>query len=155
MENNFLNYTANEHDINIYYYSRKMNGILISHENFKSAVEHTDFSNGKKTIFAIHGWQDGHESKFCEVVREAYLRIADVNVFIIDWNSISRMGYIYARSSVPVVAGLLGKLVNSMITNQRLNLDNTIFVGHSLGAHVAGLTGAALHGRVNTIVGKH
>lgn len=57
-----------------------------------------------------------------------------------------------ARNRVPEVATVLARLLNFLVTNGSTQMNRVNIAGHSLGAHIAGLTGKRVtQGRVNTI----
>jgi pancreatic triacylglycerol lipase len=59
-----------------------------------------------------------------------------------------------ARNRVPLVAGVLARLIDFLNDNQFTRTNEVIIAGHSLGAHIAGITGKRVtSGRINTIFG--
>lgn len=115
----------------------------------------TDYSHEKNTIFVIHGWIDSHTTLMAQIVKNAYLVATDVNVFIVDWSKVASEEYVHARNQVVTIGTTLGIMINIMFHNQLLTLDKVSLVGHSLGAHVAGIAGKALDGQFAHIIGKN
>ncbi|XP_072381631.1 pancreatic lipase-related protein 2-like [Diabrotica undecimpunctata] len=118
-----------------------------------SSLQNLGFSTEKFTIFLIHGWRNEYDSDINNVLTEAYLSKHDVNVFVVDWSSLADDLYINAASAVGGVGEIVGKYVQSLVKNNNLDLDRTAIAGHSLGAHVAGIVGLALGGKIDYIVG--
>lgn len=64
------------------------------------------------------------------------------------------INYIAAARRVTEVGPLLGRFINfvNIVTGQ--SLDNMYVVGHSLGAHIAGIAGKSVNtGRLNSVIG--
>lgn len=62
--------------------------------------------------------------------------------------------YYTAVANVPYVGQDTTLLLKSLITHRALNLNDVHFIGHSLGAHVAGFSSKPFHGAVGRITGK-
>lgn len=146
--------TVNPSDIKIYFFSRTTNGKEVNLAN-PAEINQTDYSPSKETIFLIHGWINDHRAPMIESIKNAYLDVADVNVFVVDWGRFAFEEYVHARYLVVAIGKTLAELVSSMVVNNFLSLSKTTIVGHSLGAHIAGTTGKALNKELDTIVGKH
>lgn len=161
-ENTFSIANYNESDltfdpglIKIFYYSRKTkSGKEISIKNAKD-VKQTDYSPSKNTFFITHGWVNDHRAPMCQKVKDAYLAAGDVNVFVVDWSLISFAEYALARNQVIQIGKIVADFISSMVSNKLLSLDKTTFIGHSLGAHIAGTTGKALNKKLGTIIGMY
>ena len=69
----------------------------------------------------------------------AYLRAGDYNVIVVDWSSIANLVYSAAAGNVPKIAERVTEMLNYLKAEFGLNFSTTQLVGHSLGAHVAGL----------------
>lgn len=139
--------------IKIFFYSKKTkSGKEVSIKNAQQ-VKQTDYSPSKNTIFITHGWVNNHQAPMCVKVREAYLAAGDVNVFVVDWSRIAFAEYVLARNQVKQIGKIIAGFISSMVSDKLLSLDKTTFVGHSLGAHIAGTTGKALNKELGTIIG--
>lgn len=149
-------FLINEKDIHVYYYSKKQpNGFEIMHQDYLEDMSLTDFNETRKTIFAVHGWHNNFSSKFCEGITEAFLSNYDVNIFLLDYREVSKLPYLFAFLAVHDVADIFGKLIKALTKYHGLDLGKSIIVGHSLGAQIAGITGAALNGQIDTIIGEY
>jgi pancreatic triacylglycerol lipase len=59
-----------------------------------------------------------------------------------------------ARNRVPEVANVLARFLNFLVTNGSTQMNRVNIAGHSLGAHIAGVTGKRVNqGRVQVIFG--
>lgn len=147
------NYTASPSDVVLFYYSQKHPEQVQFKSTNDSPIAHTDFNPNKTTVFIIHGWLNSHLSQACQRVKDFMLRSHDVNVFTVDWNSITRFDYVIAQANVVQVGQYLANFIKLLVKNHGLDLKKVKLVGHSLGAHVLGNCGAALGGKVGTIMG--
>lgn len=145
---------ASESDVTFYLYTQQNpdNPFVIPGVNF-GAVAGSPFDPRRKNIFISHGWNNHYLSGVNTNVRGAALRVADVNVFVVDWSGPANRFYTTAFSAAPTVGRIEGNFINYLIDTYRLTPKDFKLVGHSLGAHVAGCAGAAVNGLVDSIVG--
>ncbi|KAJ8983363.1 hypothetical protein NQ317_009276 [Molorchus minor] len=148
-----VNTRASEADLSYFFYSRNNNGDVRLTSASVAGLRDTDFNVRRQTLFIIHGWTNNYQSPVNTVIRSAVLPRLDVNVFVVDWSPISERNYLSAQGSVVAVGNFLADFVRSLESTYGLNLSTVTFVGHSLGAHIAGIAGGALDGRVAQIVG--
>lgn len=87
-------------------------------------------------------------------VKNAYINSTEFNVVLVDWSVVAGSNYLTAKYYVPDVSRLIGKCITFMVENVGLDVSKLGLVGHSLGAHVAGVAGKALNGTVNRLIGK-
>ncbi|XP_018568068.1 pancreatic triacylglycerol lipase-like [Anoplophora glabripennis] len=143
-----------ESNIIYWFFSKEnpSNGIPVNRESI-SHLHDTSFNTSRDTIFIVHGWRNTNSSAFITTVREAIVANLDVNIFVVDWSDIAAQSYIPARTSVPDVGKFLAHFIDTLVSDYNLSLSRTTLVGHSLGAQVVGIAGAALNGNVAVIVG--
>lgn len=84
----------------------------------------------------------------------AYLGQGDYNVITVDWNAYASKDYITARTKVVAVGSYIGLMID-YLENIGMSLDDLIVVGHSLGAHIAGVASRSATNTVANLVGKH
>lgn len=88
------------------------------------------------------------------VMVNAYLRHpAQFNVIVVDWGSWAFLPYMNARYELPNLSIHIARFIVFLGMHGNLNLKTTQLVGHSLGAHMAGLIGKRLHSKLAAIVG--
>ncbi|CAD1476901.1 unnamed protein product, partial [Heterotrigona itama] len=109
--------------------------------NDVNSVRNSDWDAKKPTIIVTHGWTSSGTSESCTLVRDAFIKVWNCNVIVVDWNKIAD-DVIYSRvaKSVPSVANHVAAFVNFLRSKAGLKTTNLKIVGHSLGAHVAGLS---------------
>lgn len=129
-------------DLTYYFYTRRhpSNSIKIKSSSV-NLLALTDFVGTKDTLFIIHGWKNDNFSAVNTRIREAILSQNDLNLFVVDWGVIASQGYIGAQGSVRRVGEYVAAFVKDLKSLYRLNINKVKFVGHSLGAHIAGNAG--------------
>lgn len=147
------NLSVSSNDVTIYFFSKKNPSAAFTFKsNDVSKIKNSAFSAGKPTVFVIHGWKNNHGSEICTKIKGALLSAFDINVFVVDWSPIAKGAYVTAQAAVNPVGHIVGGFIN-LLKGKGLNVGNVKLIGHSLGAHVAGNTGAALGGQVSAITG--
>ena len=70
-----------------------------------------------------------------------------------DWSiGANTINYVTARNRVPEVADVLARFLDFLVSNGFTQMNRVNIAGHSLGAHIAGLTGKRVtQGRINVI----
>nr|CAH7728370.1 unnamed protein product [Callosobruchus chinensis] len=117
------------------------------------SIHLSNFDANRETLFIIHGWKNHNESEINYHIREKILDGHDVNVFVVDWHIVAGKSYLNAQGNVRKVGEYIAKFIRKLMELYGLRLDKLKFVGHSLGAHIAGNAGAALDGKVDRIMG--
>lgn len=77
----------------------------------------------------------------------------DCNVIVVDWSKISMRPYIWASKRVSMVGQFISTMID-FLEEQGMDLSKTILIGHSLGAHVAGLAARNAQSEISFVVGK-
>jgi len=99
------------------------------------------FDPSRPTRFVSHGWNS--KGDLTHSFSRAYFNNNnDVNFIAINWQAGSNtINYISARNRVNAVGPHVARMIDFLVTYGRMNLDDCILIGHSLGAHVAGIAG--------------
>jgi hypothetical protein len=107
------------------------------------------------TRFLIHGWNNDAGSNFNTLIRTALLNAYDVNVIVVDWGiGAQTLNYISARNRVLEVGPFVGRYINFLVSNNFLtSYEKVNIIGHSLGAHAAGIAGKYTAQKVAVIYG--
>uniref|UniRef100_A0A182TKM6 Lipase domain-containing protein n=1 Tax=Anopheles melas TaxID=34690 RepID=A0A182TKM6_9DIPT len=119
------------------------------------SVESSFFNDSRPTRVIVHGFCNCQHSDFCQSVKDALLYANDVNIISIDWSDTAGLlDYILLRLRLDQVAASLAGFVDFLHNTTNLDLSQLHLVGHSLGAHLAGLSGKRVtSGRVGAIIG--
>ncbi|XP_014475140.1 PREDICTED: pancreatic triacylglycerol lipase-like [Dinoponera quadriceps] len=137
-----------------YLYTRKNpNHPQLIYVDDEESINNSNFDPEKPTRITTHGWMNSYKSSACRLIKDAYLKHGDYNVIVIDWSSISLGPYLLASRRVKTVALYVSTMLNFLNEKAKLNFDETIICGHSLGAHVAGLAARNCKGKIGYVVG--
>lgn len=108
--------------------------------NNYTTVKQSNFNWWRPTRILVHGWMS--EGILTPRFTEAYFSKGKhkVNFIAVNWQKGSDVyNYMTARGRVPDVATQLAKFVDFMSKKAWLRIKSLTIVGHSLGAHVAGI----------------
>ena len=85
----------------------------------------------------------------------AFLKNCDCNVILIDWAAIAdNMNYVWSSNRVVVIAQYIAQMID-FLNAEGMNASKLTIVGHSLGAHIAGLSSYFAKNKANFVVGKY
>ncbi|XP_076392737.1 pancreatic lipase-related protein 2-like [Megachile rotundata] len=115
------------------------------------SVRRGQFDPEKPTVFIIHGWANSYLSRICEYIRNAYFEHGEYNIILIDWKGLSTAEYFWVSNRVPKMSKYVASMIDFLET-QGMDLSKTTIVGHSLGAHIAGLSSYYAKNKVNYVV---
>lgn len=91
-----------------------------------------------------HGYLDGIDSSWYASAVSEYLTGQNVNIIAIDWPATDL--YSNTVSTARQVALVNGKLIQELVNKKGVDLNQVHLIGHSLGAHISGLTGRPRQG---------
>lgn len=85
----------------------------------------------------------------------AYLNNGRYNVIIVDWRKLaSAPWYLTASKNTRLVGQTTAQLIDNLVQGAGMKLESLHIIGHSLGAHTAGIAGKNIKsGRVERITG--
>ncbi|XP_043258082.1 pancreatic triacylglycerol lipase-like [Colletes gigas] len=115
-------------------------------------LKKSQFDPKRPTKFVTHGWINSFRSAACVEVRNALLEHDDYNVIVVDWSSISLKPYIWSSNRVVMIGQYVASMID-FLAEQGMDVSETTTIGHSLGAHVAGLAAYYAKGKVGYVVG--
>ncbi|KAF9406587.1 hypothetical protein HW555_013091 [Spodoptera exigua] len=113
-----------------------------------AALRNSHFNRNRKTVFLIHGWRNTPSSDFNTHLINAYLTAQDVNVIMVDWSFGAAGDYLPAQANTIRSGEHVARYITWLNSASGANLNNYHIIGHSLGAHQAGIVGRHLNGRV-------
>ncbi|GFV11417.1 hypothetical protein TNCV_1046361 [Trichonephila clavipes] len=94
-----------------------------------------------RTILLIHGYVTLLKpGNLFEKIKDSLLTSGKYNVIIVDWSKYN-YPYILAVANAYVVGVKIGEMITFLVENKGINPKNIHLIGHSLGAHVAGVAG--------------
>uniref|UniRef100_A0A0A9WB67 Phospholipase A1 member A n=1 Tax=Lygus hesperus TaxID=30085 RepID=A0A0A9WB67_LYGHE len=119
----------------------------------KGSMFNEAFNRSKPTKIVIHGYKADKDSALGKFMRIAYYseKPSDqeneaepepkVNLVFVNWANISKGSYILAQKRLIVVAAQVERFITRLVFEYGVTLNSIHIVGHSLGAHVSGITG--------------
>ncbi|XP_058117306.1 lipase member H-like [Anopheles ziemanni] len=106
-----------------------------------NALKNTTFNARNPTRILIHGWLSDWTVESVDGLAKAYIAKGAYNVIGVDWSAAaSTIFYPLARMQVGAVAETVAKQI-SLFLRAGQKPAQIVIIGHSLGAHVAGMTG--------------
>jgi pimeloyl-ACP methyl ester carboxylesterase len=113
----------------------------------------SNFNGANPSRYHIHGWQGGGTFTGSGI-RRAWLDRISCNVFTVDWGAgASTINYVTARNRVPAVAAVVAEFIDWVHAQTNTPFSAVSVIGHSLGGHIAGLTGKNVRrGRLQSVV---
>ena len=119
------------------------NGVRIGRN--ANEIRATTYNVAHPTRFIFHGWLNNQTATVNELCTEAYLRRGNFNIIVVDWGlGAQTINYISARNRVNEVGPFVASFIDFMSVNGLINFNILNLVGHSLGAHIAGIVGKRL-----------
>uniref|UniRef100_A0A182N2H5 Lipase domain-containing protein n=1 Tax=Anopheles dirus TaxID=7168 RepID=A0A182N2H5_9DIPT len=112
-----------------------------------ASLQNSTFDVRNPTRLLVHGWLSDWKSDAVRGLSRAYsARGGAYNVIGVDWSAgASTIVYVAARMRVAAVAGAIAAQIGTLLQVGQ-HPSQIAIVGHSLGAHVAGLTGKHFQG---------
>lgn len=120
------------------------------------SVQRSNYDPLRPLRVIVHGFQSNHSSDVNTYIRAAYLESSDVNVISVDWSTGSdRISINYGKSEedVKTYGKILASFLDFLQSHYNNTFDRTTIVGHSLGAHLAGIAGKYVTGQLDMIMG--
>lgn len=107
----------------------------------------------KSVTFLIHGWFDNvYRKRFKDIV-SAWIKNVDGNICAVDWGRLATYDYIVIKKTNYLKVGkYLAKFIRKLFKRSG-DYNKITLIGHSYGAHVAGITGSLLNGKIGRIIG--
>ncbi|XP_052133111.1 lipase member H-A-like [Frankliniella occidentalis] len=103
----------------------------------------------------IHGFTNTIESPAIQVLKNAFLKTGKYNVIGVDWGKLcAGINYLGARFNVHGAGAQVGEFLDKLIGLELTDGSQIHILGHSLGAHVAGIAGKTVtRGVIKRITG--
>ncbi|XP_043498851.1 pancreatic triacylglycerol lipase-like [Polistes fuscatus] len=123
--------------------------------NDTAGLLNSDFKASRKTKFITHGWKSSSMSSGFIDMKEAYLQHDDYNIILVDWEPLAASTFYLGPMQNTVRVGKdAANFIDFLVSETDLKAEDVHFLGHSLGAHVAGNVGSAItSGKLGRITG--
>lgn len=113
------------------------------------------FSSERKTVVLVHGWLNAGSCSFLQDIKNVYLDQHDYNIICVDWSDMaSNLIYPLARFGITYIGSQVFTMLATIVRVTGYGWEDFHLVGHSLGAHVCGITGENVrHDKIGRITG--
>jgi len=117
------------------------------------ALENSNYISGASLIITSHGFGGDAHSGSGKALRDMYIASGrSFNVIAVDWGQYAGAPwYDTAAANTRGVGQYMARFVEWLISKGVTSVDKVHFIGHSLGAHVAGFCGDELKKRIGSI----
>nr|ACD37364.1 pancreatic lipase 2 [Mamestra configurata] len=108
-----------------------------------------NYNPARRTVVLLHGWLDDVTADFNRALVPAFLSAEDVNVIVVDWSAgAGTINYFAAVSNTVTSGESVARFIEWL--NSVTGASPTMYhvLGHSLGAHQAGIIGRNVGGRI-------
>lgn len=129
---------STEVDFELYTKLNKYEPSLLADNELSFA--NSNFNRTNPTRIVIHGWMSPRLISL--LFSSAYFDRGnnDVNFIAVEWRrGALSFNYAKSREQVPRVGEQLAKFIDFMCAKDLINISDLTIVGHSLGAHIAGI----------------
>ncbi|XP_063928485.1 pancreatic lipase-related protein 2-like isoform X1 [Zophobas morio] len=141
-------------DVSFNLYTRKNPQVAqILPPTYPSLLPLSYFNPKLKCYFVIHGYTDHKHREIIARLRQVLNNAEDSNVIVVDWGRLAAFMYLQAVDNTVPVGTYVGQFLSLLEQNNYIDLRNIHMIGHSLGAHISGIAGAYVGGRVGRITG--
>ena len=125
--------------------------------NNADSVRNSNFNPNWPVRILVHGWTGSQTSPSIVGPKDAYMQHGDFNVIGVDWaEGAQTINYITARNRVSDVGAFVARFIDFLHAEGFTQFHQVQVMGHSLGAHVAGICGKKVtRGRVQTVCFKN
>ncbi|XP_050298571.1 phospholipase A1 member A-like isoform X2 [Anthonomus grandis grandis] len=133
-------------------FPRNSTPYLLRYEN-QEALNNSEFDPSNPTKIITHGFMSSIKNDVVTLIKDAYLETSSYNIIGMDWSALCHTEYVSAMRGAKIAGQQLGDFLN-YLASSGIDLRDVHIIGHSLGAHVAGMGGSSVVGqRVGRITG--
>lgn len=107
----------------------------------------------KPLAILTHGWLESSTFLWVKEVVNDWLKYDDTNICVVDWQFFGLMEYTIAAKNTKTVGNYLSEFLKSVSKSTGIPYSKMTLCGHSMGAHVVGIAGGNIDGRIGKIIG--
>lgn len=107
----------------------------------------------KPLAILTHGWLDNSTCLWEKELVYDWLKYDDTNICVVDWQYFGLMEYTIAAKNTRTVGNYLSDFLKSVSKLTGIPYGKMTLTGHSMGAHVIGIAGGNLDGKIGKIFG--
>ncbi|XP_039757387.1 phospholipase A1 VesT1.02-like, partial [Pararge aegeria] len=109
--------------------------------------------NGENIIILVHGFMESSDGLMVQGVAPELLKQKRVKVFALDGRKVINWEYFRSSTHVRFMGQKFGTLLTELIM-RGVNASKVTLVGHSLGAHIAGIAGTKVKDKTGTRIAR-
>ncbi|XP_072946634.1 pancreatic lipase-related protein 2-like [Epargyreus clarus] len=114
----------------------------------------TNYNARRRTIVLLHGWLESVTADMNTVLVPAFLAAEDLNVIVVDWSGgAGTINYAAAVANTVTSGQSVARFISWLNTATGAVPTQYHILGHSLGAHQAGIIGRNLGGSIAYVTG--
>ncbi|KAF7993895.1 hypothetical protein HCN44_011164 [Aphidius gifuensis] len=106
----------------------------------------------KPLVYYAHGYTSGPSDESVQTIIEAHLKRGSDNIFIIDWSKLASGEYNVVLGRIKSISKIIARSFDEVV-KLGLNIEKFHFVGHSMGAQIAGFVGKYSDNSIPRITG--
>ncbi|KAI4478779.1 PREDICTED: pancreatic triacylglycerol lipase-like [Polistes canadensis] len=151
----FIELAANLSSVKFLLYTRQnpTNGYVLKLGDSENLIN-SNWNRSNPTRIVTHGWRGDGNSNSCVEIRDAFLKVNDYNIIVIDWGVVAKnIIYSKVKACIPNVAKYVGTFIDYLNFLGEIELDKTLMIGHSLGAHLISLSAKHTDGQIEEVLG--
>ncbi|XP_044009937.1 phospholipase A1 member A-like [Aphidius gifuensis] len=131
-------------------FSNTANVVDISFTDPAKIYQHVDKT--KPLIYYAHGYIGHPSDKSVQTIIEAYLKRGSDNIFIVDWSKLASGDYNVVLGRIKDVSKIIARSLDEVV-KLGLDIEKFHFIGHSMGAQIAGFVGKYSNNLIPRITG--
>lgn len=107
----------------------------------------------KPLAILTHGWLDNSTFSWEKEIVYDWLKYVDTNICVVDWQYLGLIEYTIAIQNTRIAGKYLSEFLKSVFKSTGIPYSKMTLCGHSMGAHVVGIAGGYIDGRIGKIIG--
>lgn len=112
------------------------------------------FDINHPTKVVVHGWLESGTKMWVKRLKDKYFINGYHNVVLVDWQKYALLEYTFAARKSRKIGAYLGQVLISLILAEKIRIEDIHLVGHSLGAHIAGIAAKTIQKQLGKKVGR-
>ncbi|BFZ16416.1 hypothetical protein BsWGS_19455 [Bradybaena similaris] len=116
----------------------------ILHFGSRSSIYASHFNGQLPVKLIVHGFLQNAGMEYLADMTSALLNKTAMNVIVVNWGDGAGFPYARAVANTRVVGAAMARLIGNMLAMEGTTARQVHIIGHSLGAHAAGYTGAVI-----------